>query len=207
MPATLVTIWLLHLVATMTPGANTVLVMQVAASGMQGAAARAAAGIATGSALWAALAVAGVGTLLNAFPDVRAAALAAGGAYLAWLGGKFCLSARACTAPDCGIRRHDHAFRVGLLTNLTNPKAVLFFGSIFAAAFPADPPGWLPAVAILIVLLNALSWYGLVAYLFSRGPVRTWYSAHSHRLSATVGVILGATGLKLIRESYGVMRP
>ncbi|WP_407279320.1 LysE family translocator [Aromatoleum evansii] len=205
MLSALATIWILHLVATVTPGANTVLVMQVAATGMRSAAARAAAGIAAGSTLWAALAVSGVGALFDAFPDVRTAIQAAGGAYLTWLGGKFCLSAR--TAPDCGIGRHDRAFRVGLLTNLTNPKAVVFFGSIFAAAFPADPPDWLSGAAILIVLLNALSWYGLVAYLFSREAVRSWYSAHSHRLSAAVGVILGGAGLKLVQQACSEMRP
>lgn len=207
MSAALATIWILHLIATLTPGANTVLVMQVAAGGMRGAAARAAAGIATGSVVWAALAVSGVGALLDAFPHARAAMQAAGGVYLTWLGAKFCLSARSRTTPDCGIGRHDRTFRVGLLTNLTNPKAVLFFGSIFAAAFPADPPGWLVGAAVLIVLLNAMIWYGLVAYLFSRGPVRTWYAACSHRLSAAVGVILGGTGLKLIQQACSEMRP
>lgn len=204
---TLATIWILHLVATMTPGANTVLVMQLAAGGVRGAAARATAGIATGSALWASLAVSGVGALFNAAPELRAAIQLAGGSYLVWLGGRFCVAAGSREPPVCGLDRGSRAFRVGLMTNLTNPKAVVFFGSIFATAFPADPPGWLPAAAILIVLLNAMSWYGLIAYLLSRESARAWYLRHSAYLSVAVGATLGGMGLALVRRAFRDLLP
>lgn len=54
------------------------------------------------------------------------------------------------------------AFRLGFLTNITNPKSALF-GSVFAASFPASPSILLQASAVVMIVLNALCWHTLLA--------------------------------------------
>ena len=52
MLSTFVTIWLLHVAALLTPGANLLLVTQLAASGHRRSASYAALGVASGAAIW-----------------------------------------------------------------------------------------------------------------------------------------------------------
>ena len=68
MVSTFVTIWLLHVAAMLTPGANVLLVTQLAASGQRRSASYAALGVASGAAIWSTAAVLGVTALFAGFP-------------------------------------------------------------------------------------------------------------------------------------------
>jgi threonine/homoserine/homoserine lactone efflux protein len=86
------------------------------------------------------------------------------------------------------------AFRLGFLTNITNPKSALFFGSVFAASFPAAPSPGLQMAAVAMIVSNALCWHILLAYLFSRARVRSSYSrvrGLANRIAATAVGVLG----------------
>jgi threonine efflux protein len=198
----LISVWLLHLLAVTLPGANTFLVMRSAASRQFSYGIRAAFGIAIGSAGWATLAVLGVSAVFIAFPMVRLALQIAGGLYLCWLCFSFWSSSGAKASAGADTDTGTSAFRLGLLTNFTNPKAALFFGSIFSAALPTQPPAWLLLAAVLAVFANALGWYSLVAYLFSRNSVRRAYAANATMVSRAVGLVLGAFGARLLYLTY-----
>lgn len=70
------------------------------------------------------LAVAGVATLLAAYPAAFHAVQWVGAAYLAWLGYKL-LTARPGDAPAIQIQPRQY-FRQGALITLMNPKAIVF---------------------------------------------------------------------------------
>lgn len=197
----LFTIWLLHLAATITPGANTLLVMQLAASGRRANALSAALGVAIGSALWASLAVLGVSIIFTAFPLLRIALQVVGGAYLLYLASRLWASGNLHAAVGTESVSNWGAFRLGLLTNFTNPKAALFFGSIFSACFPSRPSAWLLAGAVTLVFLNAWGWYSGVAHLFSWHAIRNTYLRHLAVAGKFAGVVLGALGLRILLVS------
>lgn len=202
MLSALLTVWFLHLAATATPGANTLLVMQLAVGQRRGVALTAATGVAVGSALWATLAVLGVSALFDVFPRARVLLQLAGAIYLLWLAAKFWLTASMPAAAETHDVSSPIAFRLGLLTNITNPKAALFFGSIFSAACPPDPPTWLLPVLVLVVFLNSVGWYGLVAYLFSGVSARSLYASNARQFGRGASVILGGFGLRLLYQSF-----
>jgi hypothetical protein len=56
------------------------------------------------------------------------------------------------------------AFVVGLHTNLTNPKAALFFGSIFAAFLTPDVPPLVRWISVALLGLNCALWHAVLAY-------------------------------------------
>lgn len=81
-----------------------------------------------------------------------------GGLYLCWMGyqmlrGALKKSAVAAPEPQVELARSGRSFLKGLLTNLANPKAIIYFGSVFsclsaitlarasAGDFPADCSG------------------------------------------------------------------
>ena len=137
----LLTVWLLYVAILLSPGANTLLVTQLAASEQGRAASVAALGVALGSTLWCMSAVFGIHIIFVVFPAMRLTLQVAGGVYLLYIASRLW---RASSGAAAGMtlrasKSSFAAFRLGLLTNMTNPKAALFFGSIFAASFPASP--------------------------------------------------------------------
>ncbi|MGH9362007.1 MAG: LysE family transporter, partial [Thermoanaerobaculia bacterium] len=90
------------------------------------------------------------------------------------------------------------AFLRGALTNLSNPKSAVYFGSIFALFLKPGTPVWVQITAVGVVLANTLLWYGAVALLFSSAAVQRWYAAARRPLDRAAGVLMIAFGARLI---------
>lgn len=204
MLTTFLTIWLLHVAALATPGANVLLVSHLAASGGRRGASWAALGVALGAVLWATAAVLGVGVLFAAFPRLRLVLQVAGAAYLILVAWRLWQArADASEAGEAHARASTpmSALRAGLLTNLSNPKAALFFGSVFSAALPASPSAAVLGAVVALVFVNALAWHGLLAFVFSRRVVRDGYAMQRGVMSRVAGALVGAVGMSLLLAS------
>jgi threonine/homoserine/homoserine lactone efflux protein len=201
MLSTFVAIWTLHVAAMLSPGPNVLLVSQLAASDRARSAVFAALGVTFGAALWATCAVLGVNVVFAAFPGLRLALQVAGSVYLLSVAIRLWRSSGAALAGRASSVSSWAAFRRGFLTNITNPKVALFFGSMFATAFPAAPSPILQASAVAMVVLNALCWHTLLAYLFSRERVRAAYSRTRGVANRIASVTMGALGLSLLAAS------
>jgi threonine efflux protein len=200
MLSTFATIWFLHVAALLTPGANVLLVSHLAASGDRRGAAYAAVGVTAGAAIWSSAAVLGVGALFAAFPAARLILQVAGAVYLLYVATRLWRSQTG--APAQGrAPTVVRAFRAGLLTNLSNPKSALFFGSVFSAALPAHPGGVVLAAAVTLVVANALAWHLLLAFAFSREAVQAGYAAQRGVFSRVAGAVVGGLGLSLLFAS------
>jgi threonine/homoserine/homoserine lactone efflux protein len=194
---TLAAVWLLHLAALLTPGANVLLVSHLAAGGDRRAAACAAAGVAIGAGIWSCAAGLGVGALFAGLPASRLVLQLMGAAYLIHAGIRIRRDpSPPGTAPVRLSRRR--ALQAGLLTNLSNPKAALFFGGIFTAVLPAHPGGALLLASVALVLANAMAWHLLLALLFSRRRVQAAFAARRLAVSRVAGAVLCAFGASLL---------
>ena len=207
MLATLGTIWFLHVAALLTPGANVLLVSHLSASGRTRTAALAAIGVTAGAAIWSSAAVLGVNALFVAFPTLRLLLQVIGALYLLYIASRLWRSSASSPLTQPPAPSAAAAFRLGLLTNLSNPKSALFFGSVFSTALPAHPSSTLLAVAVALVVANALCWHLLLAYLFSRKAIRLGYAHSAGCFARLASVIVGALGLSLLvaslREARG----
>jgi len=197
----LITIWFLHVAAMMSPGANVLLVSQLAASDRARSAVFAALGVTAGAAIWALCAVLGVNAIFLVFPGLRLALQVAGGLYLLYVASRLWRSGGVALGNTGPTVSSPAAFRLGFLTNITNPKSALFFGSVFAASFPAAPGTGLQAAAVAMIIINALCWHMLLAYLFSRERVRLAYSRSRGIANRVAAVSVGALGLGLLVAS------
>ena len=201
MLSTFVTIWILHVAAMLSPGPNVLLVSQLAASDRARSAVFAALGVTFGAGLWATCAVLGVNIVFVAFPELRLALQVTGGVYLLYVATRLWRSTGPALPGRGSSVSSWAAFRRGFLTNITNPKVALLFGSIFATSFPAAPSPILQASAVAMVVLNALCWHTLLAYLFSRERVRAAYSRTRGVANRIASVIMGALGLGMLVAS------
>lgn len=190
----------IHWIAMASPGPNVLLVAQTALARSQRAALAAAVGVAAGAALLSTAAVVGLGLVVQQAEWLRDALHVAGGAYLVFLGVQTFRGARDPAAPPGPPEAEERSrrfFSRGLLTNLSNPKSAVFFGSILAPAFDQSMPGWVRVAAVGIIVVDALAWHCLLAVAFGRPGVRRRYGAVKVVVDRTVGVLLALFGVRL----------
>lgn len=193
--ATLGTVLLAYLPAAVSPGPNFVLIAHTAAAGTRRAAVAVALGVVAAGGLLAAVAVFGLGAVLAREPWLATALRVVCGAYLAWLGVKLWLRARAPDAnPPAG---HGSAFRQGVLSNLTNPKAAAFFGSVLTATLPPTESTAVKTAAVALIVATSTAWHLSVALLFSAPATQRWYERAKPTLNRTVGTVLVVLGIAL----------
>lgn len=198
---TLLTILAVYWVAVVSPGPNFLLVSQLALSGKKRMGIQAGLGIAAGGAIWAILAMAGVAAILDHLAWAHTMIRLAGALYLLWFGIRLLLGARRAGAeqprlvslPATGFG----AFRSGLLTNLTNPKAGAFWTSIFSSIFPPHAPAWFFVATAALVPCISGGWYSGMSLLLASDQVQRRYIKLRRPIDAACGAILVALGLSL----------
>jgi threonine efflux protein len=203
MLTTLLTLWLLHATLLLSPGANTLLITQLAASSSLRAAVFAALGVGAGATMWAILAVLGVNAVFAAFPHVRFALQIAGGLYLlsiAWRLWRSSAKSMDASAPSVAPAV---AFRMGLLTNVTNPKSALFYGSMISSTLAADAHPLLPVLAVAMLGLNSTLWHLGLAFALSRAHIRAAYARSRRVCDRVASVCAGAFGARML---WGTLR-
>ncbi len=158
-------------------------------------------GINTGAAIWITGSLLGLSALVNTRPEVLAVLQVIGGSYLLWMGiGALRAGLRpreeaptviAATSDsrDEGEISALKAWLTGTATNLSNPKALLFFGAVFAQ-FITPGMGWEWHAIILVVLLSTgIAWFTILAIAVD---------TISERLVRNARIIDAITGLVFI---------
>ena len=192
---------LVHLLAVASPGPSTVLVIQTAAvSGRRGGL-LAALALAVGAIAWAAAALYGLQALFARFEWLYVAFRFAGAIFLIYLALMLWRHARD-TLPEVDVTSAVRAngwriFLQALLLQLSNPKIMVFFGSIFLSLLPPNLPAWMEGSVLLLVAVNELTWFALLALLFSGGTARAFYRRSKFWLDRIMGGALGLLGLRL----------
>ncbi|QGX98109.1 LysE family translocator [Roseovarius faecimaris] len=190
---------LIHLVAAMSPGPAFVVSVRLAASEGFRAAVALALGFGLGAALWAGAAMAGLALVFELVPQLFVGLKLLGGAFLIYIAIQTWRHASA-PLPDPGAvtsRSVGAAFRLGLLTFLTNPKSAVFFGAVFVGLVPVETPLWTRAALIAVIFVNETLWYCLVARLFSLPRPRAAYARAKAWVDRAFGGLIAIFGLKI----------
>ena len=197
--AVLVPIALLHVVAWATPGPNHLAIVTASVASGRRAGLRAAWGVAAGAFVWALVAVSGIAAVFQLYPPLYTGLRVIGAVYLIFLGVNAFRSARRGGFFNLDVGRASPAtarpFRTAFVVQMTNPKAVLFFGSILAAFIPQEGPQWLMGVIVLQIGLMGIVLNSLAALLFSSAPVMRGFQAAGRSMSYLFGVLFVGLGL------------
>ena len=167
----------------------------------------AAAGIVSGSGLQAVAATAGLSAVLAASRPAFAALRIAGAVYLVWLGGQALWHARRgapaapATAPAGGPPSRWRSYRTGLLTNLLNPKIILFYVT-FLPQFVVPGPGAVARTGLLAAVFLAMvtAWLVASVALLQRLRGVLTRAAVRRRVERVTGVVLVGLGVRLAVE-------
>lgn len=156
--------------------------------------------------IWFAAAALGLSALVTAFPEAFQALAIVGALYVGWLGLKALWNAiqpggKSVLEHAIHAAKPGAAFRDGLLVQLSNPKAVLFFTAVLPPFLdPARPTGiQLAAFAAAAIGMDGVA---MAAYALAGGALATKMSEpdFARLFSAGVGLLLLlAAALILIR--------
>lgn len=188
------------LLGAMSPGPSFVVVVRTAVGGSRRAGLATALGMGAGGVVFSVLALVGLYAVLEAVPWVYAGLQVAGGAYLLLLAVRIWRSAGVPPGTGPQIPDRTRAFRLGLTTQLSNPKTAVVYGSIFAALLPHDRPLWVTLAVPPLVFAVEAGWYSLVALGFSRPRPRAAYARVQGVIDRVAAAVIGALGLRLLSE-------
>lgn len=188
-------------VGTMSPGPSFVLVSRIAMSRSRMDGLAAALGMGLGGVAFSILALAGLTALLSQFEWLYLGLKIAGGAYLVyiafriWRGAREPLDVGEVAMANRALAR---SFSTALLTQVSNPKTIVVYASIFAALLPKTVPlGLMLALPVGVFAVEA-GWYAIVALAFSAQHPRRLYLAAKAWVDRLAGTVMAGLGLQLI---------
>jgi threonine/homoserine/homoserine lactone efflux protein len=156
-------------------------------------------GIGIGAVFWAALALSGLAALFKIAPALLWAFKIAGGIYLVWMGIQMWRSASRPLPDSTGQppRSAWSAFRLGVITQLSNPKPAVVLSAIFIGTVPPGTPLWVLAALLSFLFFVETLWNTIVARLFSLPATRRAYIGAKTTMDRTFGGFLALLGAKI----------
>ncbi|CAM5411549.1 LysE family translocator [Frigidibacter albus] len=196
-----VAFYMLSLLAAVSPGPAVLMAARTGLSEGFRTGALLAAGIGAGAVIWAGVAMFGLNLVFAAAPALLWVLKIVGGGYLLWLGVALWRKARQpFIAADARPvpRSALSAFRLGVLTQLANPKAPVVFSAIFLGTVPQGTPAAVYAALLAVVFLNEFIWNIGVARIFSLERSRAAYISLKTIIDRSFGGLLALLGLKIV---------
>lgn len=188
-------------IGAMSPGPSFVLVSRISMSRSRLDGLAAALGMGIGGVAFSMLALAGLTALLSQFEWLYLALKVAGGVYLVYIA---LMIWRGASKPihvgDAGTHNRAlfRSFATALFTQISNPKTIVVYASIFAALLPKTVPlGLFLAVPVGVFLVEA-GWYAVVALAFSARHPRRLYLAAKVWIDRLAGTVMAGLGVQLV---------
>jgi RhtB (resistance to homoserine/threonine) family protein len=179
------TVALIHLLAVASPGPDFAIVVRESVAFGRRAGVFTALGVGAGIFVHVAYSLLGIGLIVSQSIVLFNALKWLAAAYLLYIGIKALRAKPAGPASaelslEQAVRSPRAAFTTGFVTNGLNPKATLFFLSLFTVVInPHTPLAVQAGYGIYLALATAL-WFCLVAMLFSQPRVRAGFTRLGH---------------------------
>ncbi|AOY90356.1 lysine transporter LysE [Marinobacter salinus] len=187
------TVALVHLLAVASPGPDFAVMLRQALSQTRNHALLTATGIGLGILVHVGYSLLGIGLLIQQSIVLFSILKVMGALYLTWIAVQ-CLRARASGVHvEAGPRTSQSGFaalRLGFLTNALNPKATLFFVSLFSVVISPGTPTALQAGYGVYMALATGIWFAMVAIFFTLPRVRRGFNRFGHWLDRIMGGVL-----------------
>ena len=200
--AEFLTVALIHLLAVASPGPDFAIVVRESVAHGRRAGTWTALGVGTGIFVHVAYSLLGIGLIVSQSIVLFNALKWLAAAYLFYIGIK---ALRAQPAPPGSLdvavedveRSPRGAFMTGFVTNGLNPKATLFFLSLFTVVINPHTPLVVQAGYGVYLAFATAIWFCLVALLFSQRRVRAGFARMGHWFDRLMGAVLVGLGIKL----------
>ncbi|MGH8433230.1 MAG: LysE family translocator, partial [Pseudomonas sp.] len=186
------TVALIHLLAVASPGPDFAVVVRESVANGRRAGTWTALGVGSAIFLHVAYSLLGIGLIVSQSIMLFSALKWLAAAYLVYIGIKALRAKPADSGadelPTPAVERTPRgAFTTGFVTNGLNPKATLFFLSLFTVVINPHTPLLVQAGYGVYLAAATASWFCLVAWLFSQQRVRAGFTRMGHWFDRMMG--------------------
>jgi len=192
---------LAHLLAVISPGPDFVVALRNSLQYSRKTGVWTALGFALGVMVHVSYCVAGIALVIAQSPTLFNIIKIGGGLYLIYMGIQSFRASQQRFSFDeanCEDVPWYVGLRSGFVTNVLNPKATLFFLSIFTVLLKPSTPFWMTFTTGAIMVVNTFLWFVVVAYLFTQKKVRDAYLRKQGLIHKVLGGILVVLGVLVI---------
>ena len=166
------------------------------------------AGLGIGVGILMAVVISGLSYVLASSALLFHAIQYAGAAYLLYIGVKALLARpHNQTADDhqqpekviAGVRSISawKAFQHGVITNILNPKGMVFFAAVATQFITPDTPMFLIALFGVMAMIIETTWFALVTLVLTAPVIKARFMGIAHWIERACGTLLIGLGIKL----------
>lgn len=199
----LITIIVVHILGVMSPGPDFAIVTRTSLLYNRRSALLTALGVAIGIITHITYALVGVAFIIERSIILFSTVKLLGAAYLIYIGYKSLRVKKQIvteTTADIKIVKTlsaGQALRQGFITNALNPKAALYFLSVFTQVINPHTPTGVQALYGVVMIILTFAWFGSLALILTNEKIKKPFSKIQHGLEKCFGVILIALGIKV----------
>ena len=197
-----------HLLAVASPGPDFAIVLRYAVRFGRKAAVFASLGIGVAILLHVTYSLVGIGVLIKTTPWLFQLLSVFAACYLLYLA-QGALRAKAPVGGEAiALERQAtpasvKAFSAGFITNGLNPKATLFFLSLFAVVISAETPFSYKLIYGVYMALATAAWFCLLSFVLTNSKVRGFLLLKGYWFDRLMGVLLLLLAAQLLISSFG----
>jgi threonine/homoserine/homoserine lactone efflux protein len=193
-----------HLLAVASPGPDFAIVLKHSISFGRRAAIITSIGVGVAILIHVAYSLLGIGILIKTTPVLFQVFSYVAAAYLLYLGWGAIRSPASKSIDNEEVEKvvqlisDKKAFMVGFLTNGLNPKATLFFLSVFAVAVSPDTPNVIKLAYGLYLAIATGIWFCVLSLFLSSKKVSQFIGSKGYWFDRIMGVVLILLAIKLV---------
>lgn len=207
----LLTICALHFVAQLSPGPDIILIAKSSASTTRRNTIHIIAGISLGIVLWVVLTLLGFTVLVEQFPWIQQVLMLIGGLFLAKMGWAMLSGGLRSLKQSSALEdvqaqssAQKNYFLLGLFTNLSNPKTLIYFSSVFSLALSSSASDYLKAQLAVIIPLQTFLTFVLLMLLLSQPKIKAVYQRSGSYIDILSGTLFLIFALWLGYDAIGM---
>lgn len=207
----LLTICALHFVAQLSPGPDIILIAKSSASTTRRNTIHIIAGISLGIVLWVVLTLLGFTVLVEQFPWIQQVLMLIGGLFLAKMGWAMLSGGLRSLKQSSALEdvqaqssAQKNYFLLGLFTNLSNPKTLIYFSSVFSLALSSSASEYLKAQLAVIIPLQTFLTFVLLMLLLSQPKIKAVYQRSGSYIDILSGALFLIFALWLGYDAIGM---
>lgn len=193
---------IIHLMAVMSPGPDFIMALRNSLTYSRKTGIYTAIGFGLGIGVHVMYCVFGLALIIQSSPLIFNIIKYLGVAYLAYIGVMSIISKNS----NIEVGKQEHlldisaikAIRMGFLTNVLNPKATLFFLSLFTFVIGPNVPTSIAMFLGVLMMINTAIWFSLVALFFTQSKIRALFDCYQKAFNVIFGLLLITIAIKIV---------